>query len=205
MPIEELGNTNTIMRIERTDDREERSKAIEDIKYKEGYYIEHLTGKIEKCTKRHGISGGHNYEEFKEFFTSNGQYKMEESRKIEHPNIKGVYDIEYRLKVEIKDYRGQGTGDFKSIPKEDKPAFRKTVYDPNIISNEEIVRLGKEAMKEGLESSGIKQLKGQNDKQIIRGVSSNGLEFEGFKNTVTGEIENFYPVLKFEEDKETAK
>lgn len=60
-------------------------------------------------------------------------------------------------------------------------------------------------MKEGLESSRIKQLKGQNDKQIIRGVSSNGLEFEGFKNTVTGEIENFYPVLKFEEDKETAK
>lgn len=52
-------------------------------------------------------------------------------------------------------------------------------------------------MEEGIESSRVKQLKGQTDKQMIRGVSSNGLKFEGFKNTDTGEIENFYPVLKF--------
>lgn len=168
-----------------------------NIRYKEGYYIEHLTGKVEKCTKRHGVSGGHNYDEFKKYFDNSDQYKLDEVKKDEHPDVKGVYDIEYRLKVEIKDYRGQGTGEFKFVPKEDKPPHKKTVYDPALISSDEIVRLGNEAMEEGIESSRVKQLKGQTNKQMIRGVSSNGLKFEGFKNTDTGEIENFYPVLKF--------
>lgn len=125
---------------------------------------------------------------------------MEEVKKVEHPDIKGVYDIEYRLKVETKDYRGQGTGEFKFVPKEDKPPYKKTVYDPAVISNDDIVRLGNEAMEEGIKSSRVKQLKGQTNKQMIQGASSNGLKFEGFKNTDTGEIENFYPVLKFGEN-----
>ncbi|WP_224752536.1 CdiA family toxin C-terminal domain-containing protein [Metabacillus arenae] len=95
-----------------------RIEGTGDLKYKEGYYIEHLTGEVKKCTKRHGVSGGHNYDEFKEYFHNNRQYKLEEVKKIEHPDIKGVYDIEYRLKVEIKDYQGQGTGEFKFVPKE---------------------------------------------------------------------------------------
>ncbi|ANY66264.1 hypothetical protein BBD42_07125 [Paenibacillus sp. BIHB 4019] len=167
--------------------------------YKEGYYIEHLTGEVEKVTEWKGVSGGHNYNEFKKFFDENGKYSLEEVNKLEHPDIPGIYDLEYRMKVEIKDYTGKGTGEFKDIPKEDKPPYKKTIYDPNTISNDGIIRLGKEAMEEGIKSQRVSQLKSQKNKQIIRGFSSNGLKFEGIRNVDTGEIENFYPVLKFGE------
>ncbi|MBD0408422.1 EndoU domain-containing protein [Bacillus sp. 1021] len=168
-----------------------------NLAYKEGYYVEHLTGEVKKCTKRHGVSGGHNYDEFQKYFHNNGQYRLEEIRKLEHPEIKGVYDIEYRLKVEIKDYRGQGTGDFKFVPKEGVTPLKKTVYDPKVISNEEIVRLGKEAMKEGLNNNRKRALTTQK-KEKIYGISSEGLKFEGIRNIETGEIDNFFPVIEFE-------
>ncbi|WP_254612884.1 CdiA family toxin C-terminal domain-containing protein [Brevibacillus sp. HB1.1] len=171
-----------------------------NLKYKEGYYVEHLTGEVTKCTDWKGVSGGHNYEEFKKFFDTNGKYGYEEIGRKEHPDIQGIYDIEYRLKVEVKNYQGKGTGEYKVVPKEDKPPLKKTIYDPNVISNDDIVRLGKEAMEEGIKSQRVNQLKSQTNKQKIQGVSSNGLKFEGIKNTDTGEIENFYPVLKFEEN-----
>lgn len=72
---------------------------------------------------------------------------------------------------------------------------KKTVYDPTIISDDEIVRLGEEAMEEGLKSSRVKYLEKQG-KEKIQGVSSTGLKFEGFRDINTGEITNFYPILK---------
>ncbi|PSA89736.1 TopI - like protein YobL [Bacillus atrophaeus] len=178
----------------RIDSRESEVLGGGNLKYKEGYYIEHLTGEVTKCTKRHGVSGGHNYEEFKKYFHNSEQYKLEEVKKNEHPNIKGIYDIEYRLKIEVKDYRGQGTGKFKLEPKEGKDPLRKTIYDPSVISDEEIIKLGKEAMENGLLKNQVDEL-GYQDK--IRGTSSNGLKFEGFRNKETGEISNFYPVIEF--------
>jgi hypothetical protein len=120
--------------------------------------------------------------------------------KSKHPEVPGIYDLDYRMKVEIKDYQGKGTGEFKYIPKEDKPPLKKTIYDPNIISNDDIILFGKEAMEEGIISQRVIPLKSQSNKQLIRGVSSNGLKFEGIKNIDTGEIENFYPVLTFGEN-----
>ncbi|KXZ20705.1 TopI - like protein YobL [Bacillus nakamurai] len=181
----------------RIDGGEHGGKGNGNLTYKEGYYAEHLTGEVKKCTKRHGVSGGHNYDEFKKYFHNNGQYKLEEVQKLEHPDIKGVYDIEYRLKVEIKDYRGQGTGEFKFVPKEGVTPLKKTVYDPNVISNEEIVKLGKEAMDEGLNNNRKRALTTQN-KEKIYGISSEGLKFEGIRNIETGEIDNFFPVIEFE-------
>ncbi|MEK7022793.1 MULTISPECIES: CdiA family toxin C-terminal domain-containing protein [Bacillus] len=170
----------------------EASLAKDNIKYKEGYYVEHLTGEVEKCTNRHGVSDGHNYDQFKKYFDNSDQYKLEEVKRVEHSDIKGIYDIEYRLKIETKDYRGQGTGEFKFVPKEGKDPLRKTGYDPSVISNEQIIKLGKEAMEDGLLKKQIDEL-GYQDK--IWGTSSNGLKFEGFRNKETGEISNFYPVI----------
>ncbi|CAI6053280.1 hypothetical protein PAECIP112173_01480 [Paenibacillus sp. JJ-100] len=173
-----------------------RTDGTGDVKYKEGYYLEHLTGEIEKVTEWKGVSGGHNYEEFKKFFSENGKYSLQVVKKLEHPDVPGIYDLEYRMMVEIKDYTGKGTGKFKYIPKEDKPPHKKTIYDPNVISNDEIIRLGKEAMEEGISRLQIEKLEAQN-KEMIRGTSSNGLKFEAIRNIETGEIENFWPVLKF--------
>ncbi|MFP7253916.1 EndoU domain-containing protein [Terribacillus goriensis] len=168
------------------------------IKYKEGYHVEHLTGEIKKCTDRRGVSGGHNYSEFKKFFETNGKYKLEEIQKFAHPEIDGIYDLEYRMLVEIKDYRGIGTGEYKYIPKENRDPLKKTIYDPAIISDEDIVRYGKEAMEEGIKNGQVDELIDQN-KSMVSGTASNGLKFEGIKNLETGEIDNFWPVLEWSE------
>nr|WP_318539732.1 EndoU domain-containing protein [Terribacillus saccharophilus] len=168
------------------------------IKYKEGYHVEHLTGEIKKCTDRRGVSGGHNYSEFKKFFETNGKYKLEEIQKFAHPEIEGIYDLEYRMLVEIKDYRGIGTGEYKYIPKENRDPLKKTIYDPDFISDEDIVRYGKEAMEEGIKNGQVDELIDQN-KSMVSGTASNGLKFEGIKNLETGEIDNFWPVLEWSE------
>ncbi|MFP7476916.1 CdiA family toxin C-terminal domain-containing protein [Terribacillus saccharophilus] len=168
------------------------------IKYKEGYHVEHLTGEIKKCTDRRGVSGGHNYSEFKKFFETNGKYKLEEIQKFAHPEIDGIYDLEYRMLVEIKDYRGIGTGEYKYIPKENRDPLKKTIYDPAIISDEDIVRYGKEAIEEGIKKGQVDELIDQN-KSMVSGTASNGLKFEGIKNLETGEIDNFWPVLEWSE------
>ncbi|MCY8918099.1 CdiA family toxin C-terminal domain-containing protein [Bacillus atrophaeus] len=160
--------------------------------------MEHLTEEVTKCTDWRGVSGGHNYTEFKKYFDTNGKYKLEEVKKTAHPKVKGIYDLEYRMKVEIKDYRGIGTGQYKYIPKENKQPFKKTIYDPNIISNKDIVKFGKEAMDDGIKSNRIRALDGQN-KETIQGTASNGLKFEGIRNVETGEIDNFWPVLEWSE------
>ncbi|MEC0281587.1 CdiA family toxin C-terminal domain-containing protein [Terribacillus saccharophilus] len=168
------------------------------IKYKEDYHVEHLTGEIKKCTDRRGVSGGHNYSEFKKFFETNGKYKLEEIQKFAHPEIEGIYDLEYRMLVEIKDYRGIGTGEYKYIPKENRDPLKKTIYDPDFISDEDIVRYGKEAMEEGIKNGQVDELIDQN-KSMVSGTASNGLKFEGIKNLETGEIDNFWPVLEWSE------
>ncbi len=100
--------------------------------------------------------------------------------------------------VEIKDYRGIGTGEYKYIPKENRDPLKKTIYDPDFISDEDIVRYGKEAMEEGIKNGQVDELIDQN-KSMVSGTASNGLKFEGIKNLETGEIDNFWPVLEWSE------
>ncbi|WP_233454961.1 CdiA family toxin C-terminal domain-containing protein [Paenibacillus elgii] len=187
--------------------REEERKRLEDkegsegtgnLNYKEGYYVEHLTGEVTKCTDWKGVSGGHNYDEFKKYFDGNGKYVLEEVNKLPHPDINGIYDLEYRMKVEIKDYRGIGTGQYKYIPKENKDPFKKTIYDPNIISSDDIVKFGKEAMEDGINQNQVRQLEAQG-KELIQGTATNGLKYEGIRNVDTGEIENFWHALEWSE------
>lgn len=97
------------------------------------------------------------------------------------------------------DYTGKnGTGQYKIIPN-GKP-YKKTVYDPKIISNDEIIDLSKKAMDEGQKNNRIIQLTKQKKIKIQGQADYNGktLKFEGIKNLETGEIENAYPVLEWE-------
>ncbi|WP_069679650.1 hypothetical protein [Clostridium taeniosporum] len=103
-----------------------------NIKFKEDYYVEHTTGPITKFTERNGTSGGHNYDELKNYFNDkSNKYKLVEIGRNNHPEIDGIFDIEYRVKYEKMDYTGKrGTGSYKEIPPEGKKPFMKTVYDP---------------------------------------------------------------------------
>lgn len=59
----------------------------------------------------------------------------------------------------------------------------KTVYDPNVISNDQMIKWGKEAMEHG-------EIVGRE----IRGTASNGLKFTGYLDE-NGKVTNFFPTI----------
>ncbi|MFJ7729886.1 PrsW family glutamic-type intramembrane protease [Neobacillus sp. NPDC097160] len=127
--------------------------------------------------KGRGVVGGHNLNNFEKAFKERG-WDLKECiiSKRKHPSIEGVYEIEYRLPKQDK----AGNiipGEFKKV------THPKTVYDPNIISDKQILKWGEEALKKG-------KVVGRN----ISGVSSNGLKFQGFVDD-SGKITNFFPTL----------
>lgn len=86
--------------------------------------------------------GAHNQEHFYETLESTG-FKLDDlliGKPIEHPTIKGIYQQKYR--VPAYDGRNNFIG-YKII---DNP---KTIYAPNIISNEQMLQWAKEAMQNG--------------------------------------------------------
>jgi len=125
--------------------------------------------------KKRGVLGAHNMDYFNSTLESMGfpleQLKVGEP--IPHPTIKGIYAQEYRLPA--YDGRGNFIG-FKNIPDP------KTIYDPRIISDKQMLEWGQEAMKKGVITG-----------RIIEGTASNGLTFRGFINN--GVVTNFFPVL----------
>ncbi|WP_242519874.1 CdiA family toxin C-terminal domain-containing protein [Bacillus sp. RHFS10] len=97
------------------------------------------------------------------------------------------------------DYTGKnGTGEYKVIPNKDK-MYKKTVYDPKVIPDDEIIELSKKAMVEGLSSKREIPLLKQKKIKIQGQTDYDGkkIKFEGIMNSETGEIENAYPVLEW--------
>ena len=64
----------------------------------------------------------------------------------------------------------------------------KTVYDPEVYSDKEMLRMGMEAMREGLRENRI------SGRRIV-GYSSNGIKFVGWWEPETKKIYLFYPVI----------
>ncbi|WP_051604924.1 CdiA family toxin C-terminal domain-containing protein [Lachnobacterium bovis] len=170
---------------------------LEKVKFKEGRYEHHMSH-VEKFTDQGGASGGHNLNNFKEGI-ANSKYTLDHYEVSKHSDIDGVYEIEYTLKRPVKDYTGKPIpGEFKHVPG-GKRIFKKTVYDPNVISDNEMIKLSKDAMKEAVKENRFVSRPNQNKRLLQGQVSYKGkiLKFEGFKNMNTGEIENAYPVLEW--------
>ncbi|MDM5301295.1 T7SS effector LXG polymorphic toxin [Bacillus subtilis] len=128
--------------------------------------------------KNKGIVGGHNLQNFEKAFIDKG-WNLESCiiSKKKHPTIDGIYEIEYGLPA--LDREGNiKPGELKKV------RTPKTVYDPEKISNEQMLQWGEEAMKNG-EVVGRK----------VTGYAKNGLKFEGYIDEATGEITNFFPTL----------
>lgn len=102
-----------------------------------------------------------------------------------HSKFKGIYEIKY--KVPIKDNKGNVlSGQYKIFQKP------KTVYDPKVISDSQMLKWGEEAMKDGIIKNTIEDNK-------VTGTASNGLKFEGWTNRDVSdaiEVTNFYPILE---------
>ena len=124
-----------------------------------------------------GIVGGHNLVNFEKAFTDRGWSLAENIiSKTPHPTIKGVYEVKYRIPA-LDKMGNIIPGQYKNIPNP------KTVYDPSVISNEQMLKWGQEAMANATVNG-----------RIITGISSNGLKFQGYINN--GEITNFFPTIK---------
>ncbi|MFL0450648.1 pre-toxin TG domain-containing protein, partial [Bacillus altitudinis] len=127
-----------------------------------------------------GVSGGHNEKEFFNYLNEKEiPYKLE--RKERHPSVHGINDVYYKI---AKQERGMYTKEFKAS------THKKTVYDDNVFTDEQIYKYGQEAMENGTEYVT------RGGQHVIQGTS-NGLKFEGWKNPKTGEIESLYPVLEW--------
>ncbi|MGC6770061.1 EndoU domain-containing protein, partial [Enterococcus sp. LJL51] len=135
---------------------------------------EKITGKT--------VSGGHNLKKFETALLSlDSTIGLDDCilRKTPHPTISGVYEIEYQLPMQVSG------GALAQPIKYKKVQYPKTVYDPNMINDAQMIAWGKEAMQNGIFN--------QNTGEII-GHASNGLKFKGYIKE--GAVTNFYPILK---------
>ena len=148
-----------------TDIAEEASDYSKNISFNDTCFDHIVKG---NGIKGKNISGAHNLEAFEKTITDAGG-NLDECiiSKVKHPTIDGIYEITY------------------TVPGADVPKL-KTVYDPSVISDEQLLKWGEEAFN----SSGRVVEEG-----MIYGVASNGLEFEGFIDEDTGIIRAFYPII----------
>ncbi|MEK4988584.1 CdiA family toxin C-terminal domain-containing protein [Listeria sp. FSL L8-0308] len=172
------------------------------INYKPGYDDHLIEVKGFKAKPTIGIKGGHNLENFEQYILDNfgDQVKNinQAAIKTPHPDIPGIYEVKYKLPV----YDGMsldngGKGNFTGQWKEYKNP--KTVYDPKLVSDEQMLKLGREAMEEGIQHNKIKIDTRQNavSDEIVGYAEVDGkkLEFIGYRDKATGEITNFFPVI----------
>ena len=133
-----------------------------------------------KANWRHGISGGHDINNFKHFLQQQFPNVQNPDDFIAsqkpHPTIPGVYEIYYR--VPKQDGKGNFTGEYKTF------AYPKTVYDPAVLSPQQISNWAMEAFTgPGAVIEGY----------TIRGVASNGLRFVGYLDGNNQSVlKNFY-------------
>ncbi|MCP1185540.1 WXG100 family type VII secretion target [Paenibacillus sp. 1781tsa1] len=149
-----------------------------------------------KRGSRPGVSGGHNMDKFNEALQEDANkyglsvkkdYFIGEPKKH---NVEGIYEVEYQIPSlkrsesdksifePITDSNGNVLGKRVNDP--------KTVYDPNIISNEKMYNWGKAALEPQIQTGNVKN-------GIVKG-ELNGLKFVGFVDE-KGNIKNFYPAF----------
>ncbi|MEJ2622442.1 MAG: CdiA family toxin C-terminal domain-containing protein [Candidatus Thiodiazotropha sp.] len=122
-----------------------------------------------------GIKGAHNQEEFLKAVDnhSNDLVIIDSTSEIE-----GV--TQYRYGFRKQDRAGNYTGEVKEYK------MPKTVYDPNVFSDEEMYKLGSQAAKKGY-SQAIQ------DGKTVYTSSHNGIDFRVYLDRETKEITNFHP------------
>lgn len=152
-------------------------------------YSTHLTDVVE-FTQSAAIKGGHNKTKFFKYLSDNG-IQIKELSRTPHPSINGVEVVKYQIPA--KDAAGNIIKDASGNTVWKSTQFEKTIFDPNVISEAQMLEMGEQAMKEGLDA--LRLTPQTNSNTIINGVAPNGLKFTGYWNPTTGLIENFHPVL----------
>ncbi|WP_245532891.1 CdiA family toxin C-terminal domain-containing protein [Acetivibrio clariflavus] len=153
-----------------------RTSGINSI-LKSGYDL-HLTD-VQNFTQSSAFIGGHNQENFFKYIADNNIQIKEISRTPS--SIAGVEEI--RFQIPAKDGAGNIIKDEYGNIVYKNEIFKKTIYDPTKISDAEMLRLGEQAMAEGINGYRLKYQ--YNSNTIINGIAPNGLKFTGYWNPVT--------------------
>ena len=99
-----------------------------------------------------------------------------------HPKVNGIYDIEYAgLLYDNKRIVG--------LRQVDKP---KTVYDPRLISEQQMCQWMREAIQDG-------KVKRTGRQYRFEGYAKNGLCFKGY--VINGEFDSLFPTNKIKKSK----
>ena len=127
---------------------------------------------VDGYSQKKGIIGGHNLDAFNQTVIDRN---LNVVSRTDHPTIKGLTQIEYQ--IPSLDRAGNITG-YKMR------AFSKTVYDPKVISDKQIIELGQQAAAKGYPSATSKGLS-----QFTS--EAGGIDFRVYIRN--GIIDNFHP------------
>ena len=143
-------------------------------------FAKHLK-EVDAFSQRRAVTGGHNLSYFNNYLRNNNiEINILNTR---NGSVDGISELTYQIQ------KADGSGGWKTTQ------FKKTLYDPSKLSDLDMIKWGKEAMDEGILSNRITIQAGSNT--IIKGESSNGIKFLGYRNPVNGEINNFHPVINY--------
>jgi ElaB/YqjD/DUF883 family membrane-anchored ribosome-binding protein len=98
---------------------------------------QHIKGRDMSVPRKRGIGGAHNSEAFDKALTDEGGQVVSRTK---HPSVDGVEVVEYKMPA--LDAKGKPTGEMKNT------VFKKTVYDPKKISDEQMMKWGEEAAQD---------------------------------------------------------
>ncbi|EZI34325.1 VENN motif pre-toxin domain-containing protein [Pantoea agglomerans] len=136
---------------------------------------EHLA-QLAGYTQKKGITGAHNANAFYDAVKKNNVKIVSETP----TGTKGITQIEYQIPA--KDREGNIIG----LKNNGAEPFKKTIYDPNIFTDEKMLQLGQEAAAKGYK---VAIAKGQQSYDATAG----GVAFRVYINKDTGLVNNFHP------------
>ncbi|MBS9431962.1 hypothetical protein EAE92_04930 [Photorhabdus hainanensis] len=123
-----------------------------------------------------GISGTHNADVFNQMTSANGVKIIGKTP----GSIDGITEISYQIPA--YDRAGNVIGYKEKV-------FTKTVYDPKIFSDQQMLALGQQAAINGYKSaitSGVREYTS----------TAGGVKFQVYLDQKTGTVLNFFPVTK---------
>ncbi len=155
--------------------------ATTPVKYEAGIE-DHIIYQDKSVARADGVGGAHNLNEFKKVLAIKGtSEELKVSRIDDHPSRKGTF---YKYVYQIRALDGTAKPTVAPAELWKAQIFQKTVYDPAKVSNENYIKMGKEAA-ENANSKGTLT-------REWTGTSKDGILFRGYLNTA-GEVKTFYP------------
>jgi hypothetical protein len=145
------------------------------LRFKQDYET-HVAKRDYNVPRDRGIGGAHRLDEFMKAVQS-GEVTI--VSRTAHPSLKGVEKIEYRMQA--LDKTGKLTGQWQA----GKPE-KKTVYDPTIISDQQMMTWGRQAFGEA-------QANGRVGVREWTGYTPDGVKIHGYLDDKgAGAVKGFY-------------